>query len=963
MKYFSRVLTMVCSTVYFSMAGMAAMADDTEIFFTEKGATVKPNIMFILDTSGSMVNNSVVTDGVSQTRLKVMQDATTGLIDELTGVNVGLMSFGGSDGAYFEAPVAELETQAQKDALKATVNALTGSGGTPLSEALFESMRYYQGTTPFVRSTSSTGGQVSGVRDGDVFDSPIEYSCQPNYAVLLTDGEPTNDTNKQSTIEGVVGTCTDNCLDEVADYMFTEDMIPSASDPSDSFPGQQKIRTYTVGFELDSTLLSSTATKGGGQFVRADNTAELKAAFLKIIDDVNAKSTTYAAPGVAVNTFDRLNHLNMLYYALFQSDKGAIWNGNLKRYKLAIETDPDTGESEAVIVDVNGNAAIDQATGFFKDTSKSWWSLVVDGPNVKEGGAASVLPSNTSERKVFSNLQSNQADLSNSSNAIVTSNTNLTCADFGGCGTDTLADIISWTRGVDVNDADGDSDLTETRNFLADPLHSVPQLVIYDATATPQDISIFYGDNQGYIHAVNGNSGESHFSFMPRELLKNQPALMNSSEESSKIYGMDGTIAQWVYDKDRDGVLEALDGDFARIYGGMRRGGKSYYGLDVTDRTSPEFLWRITGGSASTNFKELGQSWSKPVKTKVKIANKLSEVLIFSGGYDVNQDSVDVRTSDSIGRALYIVDAETGNRLWWAGPTGSGANLELADMKYSIPASPKVLDINGDGLADQAYVGDMGGQIFRFDFTNGNKLTEFATAGRIANLAGGDAANNRRFYHSPDLFGIKIGGARYLGLSIGSGYQASPLDKVIDDRIYMLRIPDVSSAPVDPTDGTTVLYNTITESNLYDATDNLIQQGTNDEPDVAAKTLAGQQGWYIRLENDGEKVLSSSTTVNEEVFVTTYEPKVSSDPCLPPTGTSRLYHMSVVDARAVINYDGQGTIEALTKPDRYVELSTAGLPPSPQRMRVEDTDVICVGTECRTIDTVSGVVETFWYED
>ncbi len=977
MKYFSRVLTMVCSTAYFSMAGMAALADDTEIFFTEKGTTVKPNIMFILDTSGSMVNNNVVTGDVTQTRLKVMQEATTGLIDELTGVNVGLMAFGGSDGAYFEAPVAALETQAQRDALKTTINALTGGGGTPLSEALFESMRYYQGATPFVRSTSSTGGQVSGVRDGDVFDSPIEYSCQPNYAVLLTDGEPTNDTNKQSTIEGVVGTCTDNCLDEVADYMFTEDMIPSASDPSDSFPGQQKIRTYTVGFELDSTLLSSTATKGGGQFVRADNAAELKAAFLKIIDDVNARSTTYVAPGVAINTFDRLNHLNTLYYALFQSDKGAIWNGNLKRYKLEIRTN-DVGEKEAVIVDKNDNAAIDEATGFFKETARSWWSPVVDGPDVALGGAASQLPDATDTRKVYSNLDSGSTDLTVAGNQVVKSNANLLKADFDGTGAITDAEfekVVNWTRGVDVNDEDGDGSSADARKLLADPLHSVPQLVVYDATTDPQETTIFYGDNQGFIHGINGATGASQFSFIPKELLSNQVPMMDSADDSPKVYGMDGSVVKWVHDDNRDGVIGTGNNDFVRIFSGMRRGGKSYYALDVTSPSSPSLRWKITKGD--TGFAELGQTWSTPVKTKIQDGKNFIDVLIFGGGYDTDQDTRTVRNAnDDEGRALYIVNANTGALIWRAGVTNSGADLELAEMQYSIPASPKVLDVNGDGTADQVYVGDMGGQIFRFDIgVTGNNDSLDITGGRIADfgvtqtgLTETDEEKNRRFYHTPDLFGLKLGGKRYLGLAIGSGYQAHPLDTGVKDRIYMLKIADVSSAPIDPSDDTetTVLYQTLTEDNLYDATANTIQQGGTEELRTdAATALAGKQGWFIRLTRSGEKVLSEATTVNNEIYITTYEPKASSNPCFPPTGTSRMYHLSAFDGTAVRNYTNLDTdVEGeLTREDREVELKTAGLPPSPQRMRIDDTDVICIGTECDPIETKKGVVETYWYED
>jgi|AZIH01.1.fsa_nt_gi type IV pilus assembly protein PilY1 len=960
MKSMSRILTMTLSAAYFSMAGMAALADDTEIFFTDRTNLVRPNIMFILDTSGSMGTNDV--DG--ETRLQVMKDAATSLLTNLEDVNVGLMVFGGNEGAYFKAPIDKIEDQ--RSTLIDIIDDLDDGGNTPLAESLFEAMRYYQGEEKFIRTTDEDGTQVSGVATGDKFISPIKYSCQPNYNVLLTDGLPTVDENHEDDFEEVVSNCSGNCLDEIAGHMWSEDMIPAASDPSDKFPGQQKVSTYTVGFKTDQTLLSDTAKAGNGQYLLADDAATLTTALQKVVDDVLARSTTYVAPGIAVNTFDRLNHLNMLYYALFQSDKGAIWNGNLKRYKLAIKTDATTGESEAVIVDVNGNEAIDQATGFFKDTAKSWWSPVADGPNVKLGGAASQLPDTVSTRKVYSNLNSSKINLADSSNALVTTNNNITKADYGDStmSDGDFAGLIQWTRGVDVNDEDADNDSTDSRKFLADPLHSVPQLVIYDATTTVQDITIYYGDNQGYIHAVDGRNGKTYFSFMPRELLKNQPALMNSTDTSDKVYGMDGTVVKWVHDDNLNGALDTTD-DFARIYSGMRRGGRSYYGLDVTDRSAPELMWSITGGVANTDFEELGQTWSKPVKTKVDIGGKLYEVLIFGGGYDPSQDSVTTRTADSMGRALYIVDATDGSLLWSAGHTDTDADLKLADMKYSIPASPKVLDVNGDGLADQIYVGDMGGQIFRFDLSNTAKLADFATGGRIADLADDTEAGNRRFYHSPDLFGVKIGGARYLGLIIGSGYQASPLNTTIQDRIYMLKIPDVSSAPLaDPTATNPVVeYDVVTETNLYDATENLIQQGDTGQREGAVKSLAGAQGWFIKLNNRaGEKVLSESTTVNNEVFLTTYEPKASSDPCLPPTGTARMYHLSVLDGRAVVNYDGVGG-DALTVPDRYVELSTAGLPPKPQRMRVDDTDVICVGTECKTIDTVQGVVETYWYED
>ncbi|EDM46434.1 PilC/PilY family type IV pilus protein [Marinobacter algicola] len=973
MKYFSNILTTVLSAAYFTMAGTAAIADDTEIFFTDADGVVKPNIMFILDVSGSMGTADVG----GKTRLRVMKDVTKDLFADMEDVNVGLMVFGGNEGGYFKSAVSPIENK--RAALIDSIEDLSDGGNTPLSETLFQSMRYFQGEDYFIRYwdepyQDANGNWVAdvppGVTEDGKYKSPIEYECQPNSVVLLTDGEPTEDTNHEGDFEAVLGSgaCVDNCLDEIAGYMWENDMIPPSNDPDDDFRGDQRISTYTVGFKTDQKLLGDAAAKGNGTYFKAENAASLKSAFDDLFTDVLARSTTFAAPGIAVNTFDRLNHLDSLYFAVFQPDTVPLWDGNLKRYRLGVVTNDTTGEKEAVILDADGNEAVDPTTGFFSDVARSWWSPAADGKEVGAGGAASQHEDPNSNRNVYTYVaSSNKTSLTAVQNKVVATNSNITAAMLGDpsmSNTDRSA-LIDWIRGQDLDDSDNDGNTEDSRKFIADPLHSVPHLIVYGGTADSPTTAVFFGDNQGFIHGISGESGNTHFSFIPEELFPNQASLKTNKEGEARTYGMDGTIVSWVFDDDFDGQINDGD-DHAYIYSGMRRGGSSYYGLDVTDPGSPSFLWQIEGGVTGGSFEELGQTWSTPTKTKVKISNKQYEVLIFGGGYDTNQDNVDVRTPDSVGRAIYIVDAETGDRLWWAGPTGSGADLELATLEYSIPSAPKVIDVTGDGRANQIYIGDMGGQIFRFDITNGNSASTLVTGGRIADLAGTGASDARRFYHAPDIFGIKIGGARYLGLAIGSGYQAHPLDEAINDRFYMLRMPDVTSPPVDA-DGN-VDYTALTEASLYNATDNLIQDGvTEADRAAAAEALGNSKGWYISLNNTGEKVLSTSQTINNEIFFTTYEPTPSTNPCVPAAGTSRLYHVSALDSRAVVNYDesdgADGTSDDLTVADRFVELNTIGLPPNPQRMRVDDTDIVCVGAECRTVDSVVGVVETYWFEE
>jgi type IV pilus assembly protein PilY1 len=190
----------------------------------------------------------------------------------------------------------------------------------------------------------------------------------------------------------------------------------------------------------------------------------------------------------------------------------------------------------------------------------------------------------------------------------------------------------------------------------------------------------------------------------------------------------------------------------------------------------------------------------------------------------------------------------------------------------------------------------------------------------------------------------------------------------------MLRIPDANNAPnSNSTVDDTTDYDNYgwTEVNLYDTTDNLIGQGTDAQKEAASKTLGGTDnngneivGWYIKMDHgSGEKVLSASTTVNNQIFITTYEPNPNFNGCVPLAGISRLYHIWAKDGQAVKNFDKtiNNSNTELTKEDRVLLLKDP-LPPDPQRMRVDGQDVVCVGADCLLQDTTTGVVETFWYQ-
>lgn len=100
--------TLVAGVVGLSMPSRS-VAYDTDIYFSDPTAgstVVKPNLMLILDTSGSMNTN---VSGTTQSRIDVLKGALKGILDDLSNVNVGLMRFSSDPGGPVLYPVADID--------------------------------------------------------------------------------------------------------------------------------------------------------------------------------------------------------------------------------------------------------------------------------------------------------------------------------------------------------------------------------------------------------------------------------------------------------------------------------------------------------------------------------------------------------------------------------------------------------------------------------------------------------------------------------------------------------------------------------------------------------------------------------------------------------------------------------------------------------------------------------------
>jgi type IV pilus assembly protein PilY1 len=864
------------------------------------------------------------------------------------------------------------------------LNSYSAGGLTPLSETLYEAYQYYSGGNVFFGNTSQpslsvAGSRVGGSASSNQYQTPIQYQCQRNFIVYLTDGLPTADNQADSLIAAlpneatVGGACDDTtkspyngkdangvaipggwdfpgpsglagkCMSALAKYMYNTDLFPS-------MPGQQNVQLYTIGFGDDpglavaSSWLAKAATAGGGQFYQTGDLNGLQTALTNIVSNILKTSTTFTAPTVSVNAFNRTQTLNDLYVSVFQPSLTYHWPGNVKKYSV----------QSGVIVDQNSVAAVDPTTGFFKNSAQSFWSASPDGSTVTAGGAASQIPdwnpANAGARKLYTyigtNTPASPVDLTSSNSyAVTTTNPLITNAILGVSTTTSHDNTINYARGEDLKDDNGDGNKTDPRYEMGDPLHSQPAVVIYGGTtASPNinDAAILAATNDGYLHAFDVTNGHELWAFIPQELLGDLNGMYANSPTSPKHYELDGSIRILKYDINGDGIVDPAAGDRVIAYFGNGRGGSMYYAVDVTYKNTPKFLWAI--GPATNGLSGIGQTWSTPAITRVNIQgggqNSQKFVLVFGGGYDSAEEGTSYQTSDSSGNWIYMVDALYGTVLWSAGPTGvtpasNQPKLELSRMEHAIPSDVAVLDIDGDGYADRMYVGDMAGQLWRFDIYNGSNANNLVAGGVIASLGTHDDATHtvaatRRFYNPPDVAAVtKRGIPPFFNIAIGSGYRGHPLNgtnctpncatTTIQDRFYAIR----DYHPFDKL--TQAQYNALTVTHDSDA--NLIDITSSVTPTIPTGAL----GWKLTLNQPGnswvgEKVLATSSTFNDQVLFTTYTPNASasSNPCTPGAGNNRIYAVSVFDGSPVANLSNQNNMSIT---DRWTTLAQGGIAP------------------------------------
>lgn len=586
--------------------------------------------------------------------------------------------------------------------------------------------------------------------------------------------------------------------------------------------------------------------------------------------------------------------------------------------------------------------------------------------------------------------------------------------------------IINWVRGQDNwEDENQNGSLTDCRASVHnDVLHSRPAVINYNRYGGDNDVYVFYGSNDGIFRAVKGGTandagdpttlkpGDEAWGFVPKEGFTNLQRLRNNSPLISssfkKPYFMDGPIGVYSLDGDNDGKIDSTSSaDITYLYIGARRGGRYLYSLDASNPVTPKYRWKRD--NTMSGFTELGYTWSQPVVV-TGINAYVNPVLIFGGGYDPAVEDIEnctiisatsssvtyyagaiTYTTDStgctqstgtaitssstptntvprtMGRALYVVDAITGALVWWAGPPGSGASLEVPGMNYAIPSDPIVIKNESGGPTNRAYVGDTGGNVWRFDFGDANpsnwKVTKIASVTDLTTKAG-----RRKFLFPPDVVAATVNGKVFDAVLIGSGDREHPFDYSVTNRFYMFEDQGTDAGPLT---GTNVAYPTLTELMLFDATSDCLQTCTGSNLLTAQTSFYAANGWYITL-GLGEKDIGNAVALNGVVFFNTNQPSTaSSGTCESNLGIARQYKVALVDGTAPKDISGNGVIGAEDRSKVHVG---GGYLPSPVHVVVEVTNAsgeketvegVISGTEVDQPPgtTLNARTRQYWYKE
>jgi len=243
---------------------------------------------------------------------------------------------------------------------------------------------------------------------------------------------------------------------------------------------------------------------------------------------------------------------------------------------------------------------------------------------------------------------------------------------------------------------------------------------------------VYAGANDGMLHAFDGTvdntnpvSGSELFAYIPSFVYGNASTAAATGLASlgnpafTHHYLVDATPGEFDIDLNRTSGAAGDPKWRTLLIGGLGKGGKGYYALDVTDPTTwsdeatvaSKVMWEFTDS-------RMGYTYGTPTVAKTK---KYGWVVIFTSGY-----------SNADGRGwFFIVNPSSGALLEAvATPAGTGSTSSPLNMGQATTYIENYTDMT----ADAVYAGDLQGNVWRLDVSATDVTLPYPTPTRIARL-------------------------------------------------------------------------------------------------------------------------------------------------------------------------------------------------------------------------------------
>lgn len=646
-----------------------------------------------------------------RSRMLAAKAAYGRVIAEAENVRMGLVTMNSSTNRVAVSSVSGDPAAGSKRQLLNALYSLRPNGSTPLRSAFYQTGQYLACASNSLFSSCPALSEAQG------------GSCQQNFAVVMTDGFYNGSFSGLGNKDGDNNTAWDggayadsrsNTLADIAMYFYERDLQPSLPNEVPITRGvdeadHQHVVTYTVAFGVDGTLsampvdastafnwpnpssgdaekiddLRHAAYNGRGLFLNASDPEGLQSSLSDAISDIAERSGSAAA--VAFNTTS-LQTDTVLYLSLFNSTR---WSGNLYAYPL-------------------------DADGQLQSTAQWDAAARLDARDLT-ATPRTILTFDGSDGIPFrwdSLTAAEQADLH--------------INPVGGTDSDAIAQArLDYLRGARDNEGSGYGFRIRSSR-LGDIVYSAPVYVgkpemgwpdsgpfaaggaLYSAFKSAhagRTPVVYVGANDGMLHGFRADTGAEAVAYVPG-------LLYSSSAKDGLHYLTDPTYVHRYYVDMTPTVADVVlqNGWKTVLVGGLRGGGRGYYALNVTD---PATFGENAAAAQSTVLWEfsdadLGYSYSRPA---VVMLNNGRWAAVFGNGYN----------DTGSGQAqLYILFLDGGlDGTWTAGTdyikvtTASGSATDRNGL-----ATPAVIDLDSDGVADRVYAGDLKGNLWAFDLSS-----------------------------------------------------------------------------------------------------------------------------------------------------------------------------------------------------------------------------------------------------